>query len=150
MTPLFRSRTMACPKSKQPENTSPKKALSITTRTLKNDGLRNPATTGRQLRVEGKAMVGTAVRQVFKSIGNVVQGQREPEISNPTISPETLDACKSKFKLIPIQNAAENENIAKREEDFERRGRKSTERRMKARTKRTEPIIGLPFGRRGD
>lgn len=92
-------------------------------------------------------MIGDTVRQVFRSIGNVVQGPKEPEISAPIISPETLEACKSKYKLISLQTAAENEHIAKHEEDFERRDRELAERKMKVRARKTYPIIELPFGR---
>ncbi len=114
---------------------------------LENDEFWTTSIAGKQSQGGAKAKVGVAVRQVFKNIGNVVQGQREPEISNPTISSEAFEACKSKFKLVPLQSAADNEDIARREEDFERRDRELAERRMNARAKRTQPIIGLPFGR---
>ncbi len=100
---------------------SSKNASTSGTRLLENDDLWIPSIAGKQSQGGAKAKVGVTVRQVFRNIGNVVQGQREPEISNPTISPEALEACKSKFKLIPLQNAADNEDIARREEDFERR-----------------------------
>ncbi|KLO17588.1 hypothetical protein SCHPADRAFT_925770 [Schizopora paradoxa] len=149
MSVLFRSRsTMTRPKSTPQEKTLAQRASTFSTaRTKSSSSPGGSSKKDMQFQARGRNSIGEAVRQVLQSIGNVAQKPREPEISAPVISHETLEACKSKYKLISLQAAAKNEHIAKREEDFERRDRVLAERRMKARARKTHPIIELPVGR---